>query len=378
MNIKQWLSAATLSLVGMAAHAAWPEGPVTWVVPYPAGGGTDVIARTVAASLEKTLGQTIVVENKPGGGTAIGASAIARAKPDGYTVGTADSGTLAFNPSLYKSLTYDPSKFTYIGGLARFPLLLAVPANSPYKTVNELIEAAKKDPGKLTASSAGAGSPHHLALERFKQLTKTNIVHVPYKGAAPALQDLIGGQVDLMFGDLGASLPNIKAGKIRVLAVTVPERLALLPDVPTMAQEGVGDFVAYAWQGLVGPAGMPDDVVLEMKPDSHTAIVALTHDPKLDDLALMEALLSDAFYVGAIGSRRNNQSRRQRLQEHFGITAQQLARLRGPIGVYIGSKSPAEIAVSVMAEVIAVKNGLLLPASFDVSHAKSNPAEYVA
>lgn len=267
MNIKQWLSAATLSLAGMAAHAAWPEGPVIWVVPYPAGGGTDVIARTVAASLEKTLGQTIVIENKPGGGTAIGASAIARAKPDGYTVGTADSGTLAFNPSLYKSLTYDPSKFTYIGGLARFPLVLAVPANSPYKTVNALIEAAKKEPGKLTASSAGPGSPHHLALERFKQLTKTNIVHVPYKGAAPALQDLIGGQVDLMFGDLGSSLPNIRAGKVRVLAVTVPERLALLPDVPTMAQEGVGDFVAYAWQGLVGPAGMPEDVVKKLDTD---------------------------------------------------------------------------------------------------------------
>ncbi|HLU04711.1 MAG TPA: tripartite tricarboxylate transporter substrate binding protein [Advenella sp.] len=267
MNIKQWLSVVTLGLAGTAAQAAWPEGPVTWVVPYPAGGGTDVIARTVAASLEKTLGQTIVVENKPGGGTAIGASAISRAKPDGYTVGTADSGTLAFNPSLYKSLTYDPATFTYIGGLARFPLVLAVPANSPFKTVNALIEAARKEPGKLAASSAGAGSPHHLALERFKQLTKTDIVHVPYKGAAPALQDLIGGQVDLMFGDLGSSLPNIKAGKVRVLAVTVPERLALLPDVPTMAQEGVGDFVAYAWQGLVGPAGMPDEIVKKLDAD---------------------------------------------------------------------------------------------------------------
>lgn len=267
MKIKQWLLMATFSLAGTAANAAWPEGPVTWVVPYPAGGGTDVIARTVASSLEKTLGQTIVVENKPGGGTSIGASAVARAKPDGYTVGTADSGTLAFNPSLYKKLTYDPTKFTYIGGLARFPLVLAVPANSPFKTVKDLIAAAKKDPGKLSASSAGAGSPHHLALERFKQLTQTQIVHVPYKGAAPALQDLIGGQVDLMFGDLGSSLPNIKAGKVRVLAVTVPDRLALLPDVPTMAQEGVGDFVAYAWQGLVGPADIPADVVKKLDAD---------------------------------------------------------------------------------------------------------------
>lgn len=267
MRIRTWLATGALSLAGTMAQAAWPEGPVTWIVPYPAGGGTDVIARTVASSLEKTLGQTIVVENKPGGGTAIGASAIARAKPDGYTVGTADSGTLAFNPSLYKKLTYDPAKFTYIGGLARFPLVLAVPANSRFKNVNELIEAARKDPGALSASSAGAGSPHHLALERFMQLTKTKIVHVPYKGAAPALQDLIGGQVDLMFGDLGSSLPNIKAGKIKVLAVTVPERLPLLPDVPTMAQEGVGDFVAYAWQGLVGPAALPQDIVEKLDQD---------------------------------------------------------------------------------------------------------------
>ena len=267
MKIRTWLAAGALSVASTVAQAAWPEGPITWIVPYPAGGGTDVIARTVASSLEKTLGQTIVVENKPGGGTAIGASAIARAKPDGYTVGTADSGTLAFNPSLYKKLTYDPAKFTYIGGLARFPLVLAVPANSRFNSVKALIEAARKDPDGLSASSAGAGSPHHLALERFMQLTKTKIVHVPYKGAAPALQDLIGGQVDLMFGDLGSSLPNIKAGKVKVLAVTVPERLPLLPDVPTMAQEGVGDFVAYAWQGLVGPASLPQAVVEKLDQD---------------------------------------------------------------------------------------------------------------
>ncbi|NLY63917.1 MAG: tripartite tricarboxylate transporter substrate binding protein, partial [Alcaligenaceae bacterium] len=169
---------------------------------------------------------------------------------------------------LYKKLTYDPAKFTYIGGLARFPLVLAVPADSPYQTLAELVETAKKEPGKLSASSAGAGSPHHLALERFKQITGTDILHVPYRGAAPALQDLIGKRVDLMFADLGSGLSNIKAGKVRVLAVAVPERLsAVLPDAPTMNESGVPDFVAYAWQGLVGPQNLPEEVVSKVSND---------------------------------------------------------------------------------------------------------------
>ncbi|MDY0271339.1 MAG: tripartite tricarboxylate transporter substrate binding protein [Advenella sp.] len=257
-------------MLGVAgvAHAAWPEQPVRWVVPYPAGGGTDVIARTVAIELEKELGQTLVIENKPGGGTSIGATTVANSDPNGYVLGTADSGTLAYNPSLYKKLTYDPAKFTYIGGLARFPLVLAVPADSPYQTLAELVETAKKEPGKLSASSAGAGSPHHLALERFKQITGTDILHVPYRGAAPALQDLIGKRVDLMFADLGSGLSNIQAGKVRVLAVAVPERLsAVLPDAPTMNESGVPDFVAYAWQGLVGPANLPEEVVSKVSND---------------------------------------------------------------------------------------------------------------
>lgn len=264
--------------VAGVAHAAWPEQPIRWVVPYPAGGGTDVIARTVAMNLEKHLGKQLVIENRPGGGTSIGATAVANADPSGYVIGTADSGTLAFNPSLYKQLTYDPGKFTYLGGLARFPLVLAVPADSPYQKLDDLLEAARKEPGKLSASSAGAGSPHHLALERFKQQTNTDILHVPYRGAAPALQDLIGGRVDLMFADLGSGLPNIKAGKVRVLAVAVPERLAaVLPDVPTMGEAGVDDFVAYAWQGLVGPAGLPKEVVDKVSAD----LLLTLEDPEL-------------------------------------------------------------------------------------------------
>jgi len=257
-----------MAIVTAGAQAAgWPERPVQWVVPYPAGGGSDVIARLVGSSLEKALGQTVIVENKPGAATIIGATFVQGAAPDGYTFGTADSGTLAYNPSLYSKLQYDPAKFTYIGGLARFPLMLAVNADSPFKTVQDVVDAAHKKPGSLTSASAGAGSPHHLALEMFKQRADVNILHVPYKGAAPALQDLIGGQVDIGFVDSAAALSNIKAGKLRVLAVATPERVGLLPDVPTMAEAGVKNFTAYAWQGLVGPADMPADVVAKLSGD---------------------------------------------------------------------------------------------------------------
>lgn len=253
--------AAALSFSAAAAAQDWPAQPVRWIVPYPAGGGTDVLARTVANALEKPLGQTIIVENRPGAATIIGATAIAQAAPDGYVVGTADSGTLAFNPSLYAKLAYDAEQFTYIGGLARFPLLVAVRAESPLQSLEDLLAAARQSPGKLSAASAGAGSPHHLALELFKQRAGVDVLHVPYKGAAPAIQDLLGGQVDFMFIDLGAGLPNVKAGKLRVLAAATPERVAALPDVPTLSEKGYKDFTAYAWQGLVGPAGVPSAVV---------------------------------------------------------------------------------------------------------------------
>ena len=175
-HARRLLALAALSLAATAATAqSWPTQPIRWIVPYPAGGGADVVARTVASGIEKPLGQTIVVENRPGAATIIGATAISQAEPSGYVIGTADSGTLAYNPTLYAKLAYDPSKFTYIGGIAKFPLLLAVNVNSPYKTVDDVIQAAKKEPGKLTAASAGAGSPHHLALELFKPVSYTHL-----------------------------------------------------------------------------------------------------------------------------------------------------------------------------------------------------------
>ncbi|WP_321288087.1 tripartite tricarboxylate transporter substrate binding protein [Alcaligenes phenolicus] len=274
------------SLTGTALAADWPQSAVTWVVPYPAGGGSDVIARLVAKQLESSLGQTLIVENKPGAATIIGATYVGNAKPDGYTVGTADSGTLAFNSSLYSKLQYDPAAFTYVGGLARFPLMLAVPQESPYKTVADLLEAARKQPEKLTSSSAGSGSPHHLALEMFKQRTDTKIVHVPYKGAAPAIQDLLGGQVDMSFVDSAAALSNIKAGKLRVLAVATPERSSLLPDVPTMAEAGIADFYAYAWQGLVGPPKMDEGARQRLSQDLMQALKAPELDQRIREMGV--------------------------------------------------------------------------------------------
>ncbi len=305
-SAQRLLALAALSLAATAACAqSWPTQPVRWIVPYPAGGGADVVARTVASGMEKPLGQTIVVENRPGAATIIGATAISQAEPTGYVIGTADSGTLAFNPSLYAKLSYDPSKFTYIGGIAKFPLLLAVNVNSPYKTVDDVLQAAKKEPGKLTAASAGAGSPHHLALELFKQRTGANLLHVPYKGAAPAIQDLLGGQVDVMFIDLAAGLPNVKAGKLRVLAAATPQRVAVLPDAPTMAEQGVPNFTAYAWQGLVAPGNLPEPVVKKLSAELDAALKSPAVSQKMMDMGVIPMPLSAQDFKAYAEQERN-------------------------------------------------------------------------
>ncbi len=237
-NTLRLLGAALLacSLGAQAQGGAYPSQPVKWVVPYAPGGTTDVIARNLATRMGQDLGQPVIVDNKPGAASIIGATFIARSQPDGYTVGTADSGTLAFNPAMYASLSYDAGKdFTFIGGLGKMPLVLAVAPNFPAKNMQELLALVKRSPGSVSSASSGPGSPLHVALELFKQRTGTDLMHVPYKGSAPALQDLMAGQVQTMFVDLPPSLSMIKGGKIRVLAVATPQRLAILPDVPTMA-----------------------------------------------------------------------------------------------------------------------------------------------
>jgi tripartite-type tricarboxylate transporter receptor subunit TctC len=298
------IAAALLAgTTGAYAQGNYPSQPVKWIVPYAPGGTTDVIARNLATRMGQDMGQPVIVDNKPGAASIIGATFIARSQPDGYTVGTADSGTLAFNPAMYATLTYDAAKdFTYIGGLGKMPLVLAVAPNFPAKNMQELLALVKKSPGSISSASSGPGSPLHVALELFKQRTGTDMMHVPYKGSAPALQDLMAGQVQTMFVDLPPSLSMIKSGKIRVLAVATPQRLSILPDVPTMAEAGVPGFEAYAWQGFVGPAKLPEAVVGKL---NARLVAALKHPEmraRLEELGIQPMPMTPAEFTDFVRS----------------------------------------------------------------------------
>ena len=261
------------------ALAAYPDRPITWIVAYAAGGGSDTLARLLAEAMGPTLGQPFVIENKPGGATNIGAAAAAQAEPDGYTVLTADNGTLVFNPALFSKLPYDPAKdFRPVGLMARFPLLLAVRLDSPATDAAALIERARAEPGSLDYASPGVGSPHHLAMARLARETGVELNHVPYKGAAPALNDLVGGHIELLVVDYPSAAGQIRAGKIRPLAVTTAERIVQLPDLPTIREAlGLAGYEASAWQGLVVPAATPDPVIAQLSAD----LAAALQDPKV-------------------------------------------------------------------------------------------------
>lgn len=293
-NTLRILAAALLATTfGAQAQPVFPTQPVKWVVPYAPGGTTDVIARQLAIRMGQDLGQPVIVDNKPGAASIIGATFIARSTPDGYTVGTADSGTLAFNPAMYSSLSYNADKdFSFIGGLGRMPLVLAVHPAFPAKNVQEFLALARKTPGAVSSGSSGPGSPLHVALELFKQRTQTDILHVAYKGSAPAIQDLMAGQVNAMFVDLPPSLSMIKAGKVRVLAVATPQRLAILPDVPTMAEAGVPGFEAYAWQGFVGPAKLSPAVIERLNKDLVAALRNPETRAKLEEIGIQPMPMS--------------------------------------------------------------------------------------
>jgi len=255
-------SGAALAAAPFARAQAWPGQPIKWIVPYPAGGGTDVIARSLAEAMRQTLGQQIVIDNRPGAATNIGADLVAKAKPDGYTILSADNAVLAFNEYLFSKLPFNPDKdFSYIGTIGKFPLALVVHPDFPAKNFKEFLAYVKANPGKVNYASPGNGSPHHLAMELFKNRTGTFITHIPYRGAAPAMQDVMGGQVPCMFLDLAAGLPIMRSGKVRTLAIGSGARSPLLPDVPTLAEMGVRDAEVFAFQGVLGPAGLPAHVV---------------------------------------------------------------------------------------------------------------------
>lgn len=253
---------AAVALLGMAAmplaaQEAYPAKPIRFIVPYAPGGTTDLVARTVGAHMAQTLGQPVVIENRGGAGGNIGMDVVAKAAPDGYTVGMGAISTNALNAHIYKKMPFDPRKdFTAVGLLGNSTIVLEAGPALPVKNVAELLAHLRKNPGTPYAT-AGAGTSMHLAGVQFAQMTNTDLVHVPYKGSAPLLTDLLGGQVPFAFDNLPASLPHIQAGKLRALAVAGAQRSPALPDVPTMAEAGLSDYVVEPWFGVYGPAGLP-------------------------------------------------------------------------------------------------------------------------
>lgn len=244
-----------------SAHAAYPDKPVRIVVGFSAGGTTDVIARIMAKELTESLGQSFVVENKPGAGSNIATDQVKRADPDGYTL-LFVAVTSAINQTLYKNVNFDLTKdFTPVALGAKVPNILVVNPQVPVRTVQELVDYAKKNPGKLAFASSGSGTSIHMAGELFKMRTGIDVLHVPYKGSAPAVTDLIGGQVQFMFDNMPSSWPHVQSGKLRALAVTTKERSKSAPDLPTMQEAGFADFDVSSWFGMIAPAGTPPEVV---------------------------------------------------------------------------------------------------------------------
>ena len=257
---KTWL-AALLCGVGVMAQAAFPDRPITVVVPYPPGGATDILARKLAGPLGQRLGQPVIVENKAGAGTAIGAALVAKSAPDGYTLLISSNTTFTVNAALKNSLPYDPLKdFESVGLIGSSPLVLLAHPKLPANNVKELLELSRREPKGLNFGSFGVGTTAHLAGEMFKVMTGANMVHVAYRGSAPAMTDLIGGQIPLTFDTSVAAMPQMANGKVKAIAVTTRQRSPQMPNVPTVAEAGFPDYEMVPWIGYVGRRGMPAEV----------------------------------------------------------------------------------------------------------------------
>jgi tripartite-type tricarboxylate transporter receptor subunit TctC len=263
----RWLCKLVLALSSVACATVavaqtWPDKPIKLVVPYPPGGLTDTLARSIAEPLAKALEQSIVIDNKPGAGTLLGAQSVARSPADGLTLLMATSTTLGVSPALYRNGMIDPVRdFAPVSLVASVPFFLVASADTGWTSAKDVVDAARASPAPLQYGSAGNGSPHHLAMEMLQRASGTKFEHVPYKGSQLAIPDLLGGRFKLMVTDLTPAIAHIKSGKLRALATTAPQRSAMLPDVPTFAEAGINGVQAVAWQGIVAPAGTPRTVI---------------------------------------------------------------------------------------------------------------------
>lgn len=281
----------------------YPSQPVRFVVPFAPGGTTDVLARLVGEKLSASLGQQFVIDNKPGAGGNIGTAQVAKAEPDGYTILMGTVGTHAINASIYPKLPYDPIKdFAPVTLVATVPNVLVVNLEVPASSVAELTALAKEKPGELNFASSGNGTSIHLSGELFKAMTGVDIVHVPYKGSGPAVVDLLGGQVQMMFDNLPSSAPQIQAGKLRALAVTSKERSPTLPDVPTMAEAGVPGYEALSWFGVLAPAGTPDAIVARLQAEIAKALADPAMRERFAELGAVPVGDTPAEFADFIGA----------------------------------------------------------------------------
>jgi len=286
------LAAALVVLLipALAAAQTWPDRTIRLIVPFPAGGPNDIIARVVGQKMSEILKQTIIIDNRGGQGGVLGTDLVAKAKPDGYTIAVTSAGALAISPSMEKVAYNTLKDLAPVTLIAKVPEMLVVAENVPAGNMDELVALAKKEPGKLNFASSGPGSLPHLAGELFKLTAKIDIVHVPYRGAAPAVNDLLGGQVQMVFLDLPVLLPQVKAGKLKPIAVGTTKRVPGLPEVPTTAEAGMPSLLTENWYGMVAPAGTPQDVIAAL----NKAAVAAMKDP-----AVVEKLSSQgAILVG--------------------------------------------------------------------------------
>ena len=277
--------ALALALVPAAYGQGYPSKTIRLICPFPPGGAVDIASRSIADALTKVTGQAVLVENKPGAGGNLGGEQAAKSAPDGYTVFMTTSGIQAINPFLYAKMPFDPNKdFAPVIGIVSLSNVLVTHPSFKPATVKEVIAAAKAEPGKIIAASSGNGTSIHMSLELFKSMTGTDMLHVPYKGSAPAVADLIGGQVNIMFDNIPSALPHIKSGKLKAIATTGARRATALPDLPTIAEAGVPGYESGVWFGLVVPAGTPKDIIDKLNADTRKAMQLPEFQKRMTDL----------------------------------------------------------------------------------------------